>query len=189
MTVICLYHFSRFSFDTSTSRLGVSVRYPRKESSWSLTVNGSECDASWCSWVVSAAVWIVRANRCDDCHDVSAACLVLLCAELTRRRGTAVRNRARVAMVVEGRGGGGGRIAGGEVEGAKLSKCRQNALGRNRSRPKVTPLTPERARRVAESHDRNCSGYIHISRNAHYQSSLQSQIQNENAHIAIQSAI
>ena len=46
MRVICLYHLSRFSFVTSTSRLGVSVVYPRKESSWSLTVNGSECDAS-----------------------------------------------------------------------------------------------------------------------------------------------
>ena len=51
---------------TSTSRLGVSVRYPRKESSWSFTVNGSEWDASWCSCVVSAAVWIVRASGAND---------------------------------------------------------------------------------------------------------------------------
>lgn len=79
MTFICLYHWSRFSFVTSTSRLGVSVRYPRKESSWSLTENGSECDASWCNCVESAAVWIVRAKDCNDCDDIS---FVFLCIEL-----------------------------------------------------------------------------------------------------------
>ena len=147
MTFICLYHLSRFSFVTSTSRVGVSVRYPRKESSWSLTANGSECDASWCSCVESAAVWIVRAKGCNDCDDISSA---FLCLELG---GRATYNAARNSSPDPGEsshGGGGGRrggrrAAGGGGKGQNAGPCRRRASGEIGHAPKSHHL-PHSAR-------------------------------------------